>query len=121
MPEAQVNQGGVPVLTIGGNIFSPRETTIKRYQIADTLTYVFGSHTVKGGFDYQQDKILNFFPGNFFGSYTLQQPRQLPATAIAASYVQAFRRARHDRPDHAPRHDRVRGLRAGRVARSVRR
>jgi hypothetical protein len=71
-PEANINQGGTPVLTIGENFFSPRETTIKRWQVADAATYLFGTHTVKGGFDYQHDNIFNYFPGNFFGSYTFQ-------------------------------------------------
>ncbi|HVT02088.1 MAG TPA: TonB-dependent receptor [Thermoanaerobaculia bacterium] len=70
MPEAVINDGGVRILTIGRNFFSPRETTIKRNQIADTATFLFGNHTVKGGFDYNHDNILNFFPGNFSGSYT---------------------------------------------------
>ena len=68
-PEALIRQGGTTVLTIGRNFFSPRETTIKRWQLADTLTYVLGTHTLKGGFDYSHDEILNFFPGNFSGSY----------------------------------------------------
>jgi len=70
LPEAVINDGGVRILTIGRNFFSPRETTIKRNQVADTATYLFGNHTVKGGFDYNHDNILNFFPGNFSGSYT---------------------------------------------------
>src|SRR6185436_3634663 len=60
----------VSILTIGRNFFSPRESTIKREQLADTVTYVVGNHTMKGGFDYSKDEILNFFPGNFSGSYT---------------------------------------------------
>ncbi len=92
-PEANINQGGTPVLTIGENFFSPRETTIKRWQIADTATSLFGTHTVKGGFDYQHDNILNFFPGNFFGSYTFQSiasfNRGVP-NGSGERYVQAF-------------------------------
>src|SRR3954447_13261220 len=68
-PEAQVSEGGVLLLTIGRNSFSPRETTIKRYQFADTATYMLPNHTLKGGFDYSHDNILNYFPGNFFGVY----------------------------------------------------
>src|SRR4029077_21005510 len=65
-PEAQVSEGGILLLTIGRNSFSPRETTIKRYQIADTATYMLRNHTIKGGLDYSHDDILNYFPGNFF-------------------------------------------------------
>ena len=35
-PEAIIRQGGATVLTVGRNFFSPRETTIKRCQAADT-------------------------------------------------------------------------------------
>jgi outer membrane receptor protein involved in Fe transport len=69
-PEAIVQQGGTTVLTIGRNTFSPRETTINRWQVADTLTWARGAHKLRGGFDFQFDGILNYFPGNFFGAYT---------------------------------------------------
>ena len=71
-PQADVRQGGTLVLRIGRNFFSPRETTIERGQVADTLTWVRGAHKVKGGFDFQFDDILNFFPGNFSGVYVFQ-------------------------------------------------
>jgi hypothetical protein len=71
-PEAIVQQSGTTVLTIGRNNFSPRETTIKRWQVADTLTWARGAHKVKGGFDFQFDDILNYFPGFFSGSYTFR-------------------------------------------------
>lgn len=92
-PEAAVNQSSVPVLTIGENFFSPRETTIERWQVADTATTLFSTHALKTGFDYQHDKILNYFPGNFFGSYTFQSiasfNRGLP-NGSGERYVQAF-------------------------------
>jgi len=71
-PEGVVQQGGVTVLTIGRNNFSPRETTIDRWQVADTLTYATGPHKAKAGFDFQFDDILNRFPGFFQGSYTFR-------------------------------------------------
>jgi outer membrane receptor protein involved in Fe transport len=71
-PEAVVQQSGTTVLTIGRNNFSPRETTIKRWQIADTATWMRGQHKFKGGFDFQFDDILNNFPGFFSGSYTFR-------------------------------------------------
>src|SRR4029453_9806690 len=92
-PEATIRQGGTLVITIGRNFFSPRETTIKRYQFADTATLLFGNHTLKGGFDYNQDDILNFFPGNFSGAYTFASiasfERGFPNGA-GERYVQAF-------------------------------
>ena len=45
-PEAQINQNTVRVINIGRNTFSPRETTIERYLVADTATYVFGNQTL---------------------------------------------------------------------------
>ncbi len=71
-PEAVVQQSGTTVLTIGRNNFSPRETTIKRWQVADSLTKVRGAHKLKSGFDFQFDDILNRFPGFFSGSYTFR-------------------------------------------------
>ena len=69
-PEALIQDVGNFSFTIGRNFFSPRETTITRYQVADAVTYLFGNHAIKGGFDYNRDLILNWFPGNFSGSYS---------------------------------------------------
>jgi outer membrane receptor protein involved in Fe transport len=71
-PEAVVQEAGATVLTIGRNNFSPRETTITRWQLADTATWLRGQHKFKGGFDFQFDDIFNFFPGFFSGSYTFR-------------------------------------------------
>ena len=71
-PEGVVQQSGSTVLTIGRNNFSPRETTIKRWQLADSLTWIRGAHKLRGGFDFQFDDILNRFPGFFSGSYTFR-------------------------------------------------
>jgi outer membrane receptor protein involved in Fe transport len=92
-PEATIRQGGALVLTIGRNFFSPRETTIKRWQVADTATFLVGDHTFKGGFDYNKDDTLNFFPGNASGAYTFASiasfQRGVP-NAAGERYVQAF-------------------------------
>jgi outer membrane receptor protein involved in Fe transport len=69
-PEVVLNQGGQRILTFGRNNFSPRETTIKRFQIADTVTWIRGAHSWKIGADVNHDDIFNFFPGFFGGSYT---------------------------------------------------
>jgi outer membrane receptor protein involved in Fe transport len=63
-------QGGQTLLVFGRNFFSPRETTIRRMQVADTVTLVRGAHSWKAGFDVNRDEIKNFFPGNFGGRYT---------------------------------------------------
>ena len=88
-PEATILDKGVTILTIGRNFFSPRETTIKRRQLADTATYVLANHTMKGGFDVSKDDILNFFPGNFSGSYRFNSLADF-ANRRAASFTQAF-------------------------------
>ncbi|MBL8114441.1 MAG: TonB-dependent receptor [Acidobacteria bacterium] len=88
-PEAVIRQGGTTILTIGRNFFSPRETTIDRFQVADTLTLLLDRHTLKAGFDYNQDDILNFFPGNFSGSYTFNSLAGFNS-GRPDSYVQAF-------------------------------
>jgi hypothetical protein len=100
-PEAIVRQGAFS-FTIGRNFFSPRETTIHRQQYANTLTYIRGRHTFKAGVDFIHDDILNYFPGNFSGSFTfnnlqsfgcsLQNVALTAATCpgASASYTQAF-------------------------------
>jgi outer membrane receptor protein involved in Fe transport len=88
-PEATILQGGQTVLVIGRNFFSPRETTIRRSQGADTVTFLSGNHTWKGGLDYNHDSILNFFPGNFSGSYTFTSIANFDL-GIASRFVQAF-------------------------------
>ena len=88
-PEAQIFQGGVQVINIGRNTFSPRETTIKREQLADTANYLFANHTLKAGFDYSKDNILNYFPGNFFGSFRFNSLADF-TNKTPASFSQAF-------------------------------
>jgi outer membrane receptor protein involved in Fe transport len=68
-PEAVINTGGGN-LNIGRNNFSPRETTIKRVQFIDNVSYLRGRHSWKFGLDFNFDRIFNFFPGLFSGSYT---------------------------------------------------
>ena len=89
LPEATVRQGGRTILVVGRNFFSPRETTIDRWQVADTVSWFKGSHGIKAGFDYLHDDILNYFPGNFSGGYTFDS---LAAwnLGVPSSYVQAF-------------------------------
>jgi outer membrane receptor protein involved in Fe transport len=92
-PEANVRQGGQTVLIFGRNFFSPRETTIKRFQIADTLTLVRGAHSFKVGADIVHDDIFNFFPGNFGGRYFFNSIASLglgTPNASGESFQQAF-------------------------------
>jgi outer membrane receptor protein involved in Fe transport len=92
-PEAIVRQGGSTILTIGRNNFSPRETTISRGQIANTLTWLRGAHFVRMGGDLQFDRILNYFPGNFGGSYQFNSLSSFQVgtpSAAGERYLQAF-------------------------------
>ena len=68
-PEAVIATGGGN-LSIGRNNFSPRETTIKRAQFVDNMSYTRGRNNFKFGVDINIDRIFNFFPGLFSGSYT---------------------------------------------------
>jgi hypothetical protein len=88
-PEAEIRQGGQIVLTIGRNFFSPRETTIKRFQVADSVAYLAGTHSLKIGGDFNRDRIKNFFPGQFGGQYFFTSLEQF-VTGRPNSYVQAF-------------------------------
>jgi hypothetical protein len=87
-PEALISDGAFS-FTIGRNNFSPRETTITRYQVGDAATYVMGDHTFKAGFDWNRDLILNWFPGNFSGSYSFNSVANYNR-GISASFTQAF-------------------------------
>src|SRR5256714_4851391 len=69
-PEAVLKTQGSGNLNIGRNNFSPRETTIKRVQFIDNVSYVSGRSNYRVGLDFNFDRILNFFPGLFSGSYT---------------------------------------------------
>ncbi len=88
-PEAVVSDSGRTVLTIGRNNFSPRETTEKKYQFIDNISYISGKHSLKGGADINIEKIKNFFPGFFGGGYTYTSYANFNNNVVA-SYTQAF-------------------------------
>src|SRR2546421_4529493 len=76
-------------LSIGRNNFSPRETTIKRVQFIDNVSYLQGRSNWKFGLDFNFDRIFNFFPGIFSGSYTFQNYTGF-ATNAPTAYTQNF-------------------------------
>jgi outer membrane receptor protein involved in Fe transport len=88
-PEAVIQQGGATALSIGRNNFSPRYTNAKTTQWAESLALVRGSHNYKMGFDLNFQRIGNFFPGNFSGSYTFTSYANF-ANKIPFSFTQAF-------------------------------
>ena len=87
-PEAVINTGAGN-LSIGRNNFSPRETTIKRFQFIDNVSYISGRSSFKFGLDFNFDRVLNFFPGLFSGSYTFPSYTAFANNAPSA-YTQNF-------------------------------
>jgi hypothetical protein len=100
-PEAVIRQGGLTVITIGRNNFSPRYTNARTIQWADSLSYVRGRHTVKVGVDMNFQHIDNFFPGNFSGSYTFNSLADF-ASNKPFSFTQAFAGTGTDGPLSTP-------------------
>jgi outer membrane receptor protein involved in Fe transport len=86
--EARI-QTGNGFLQLGRNNFSPRETTIKRWQFIDNLSYARGAHSFKFGADLNFDRIFNFFPGLFSGQYTFNS-YALFASNTPAAFTQNF-------------------------------
>jgi outer membrane receptor protein involved in Fe transport len=74
--------------SFGRNNFSPRETTITRYQFINNQTLIAGNHTIKYGADLLFDRIFNFFPGLFGGSYNFPS-----YAAFAAGQPSRFRQS----------------------------
>lgn len=92
-PETAVtaNAGGFNdgTFNFGRNNFSPRETTITRYQFINNQTYIRGNHAFKYGADLLFDQVFNFFPGLFGGSYTFPSYAAL-AAGTPSRYRQSF-------------------------------
>ncbi len=84
LPETQI-QTGNGFLLLGRNNFSPRETTIRRAQFIDNVTYVTGRHSFKTGLDLNFDRIFNFFPGFFSGQYTFNSYADFASNANCAA------------------------------------
>jgi outer membrane receptor protein involved in Fe transport len=88
-PEAVIGTGAGTNLNIGRNNFSPRETTIKRIQLIDNVSYLRGRSNWKVGLDFNFDRIFNFFPGLFSGSYTFPSFTAF-ANNTPSAYTQNF-------------------------------
>lgn len=88
-PEAVIGTGAGTNLSIGRNNFSPRETTIKRIQFIDNVSYLQGRSNWKFGLDFNFDRIFNFFPGIFSGSYTFPNYAAF-ASNTPSAYTQNF-------------------------------
>jgi len=88
-PEAVVRQAGTNMLTIGRNNFSPRYTNSKKFNIINSIAAVRGSHTLKIGGDLNLERVTNFFPGNFSGSFTFDSLADF-ANRRPAAFTQGF-------------------------------
>ena len=88
-PEAVVTIVTGTNLSIGRNNFSPRETTIKRKQFIDNVSVLSGRSSWKFGVDLNFDRIFNFFPGLFSGSYTFPSAASF-STNTPSAYTQNF-------------------------------
>jgi hypothetical protein len=88
-PEAVIRQNGTTVLSIGRNSFSPRYTNAKTFQWVESVARTAGRHSLKFGYDLNLQRIANFFPGNFSGSYTFNSYADF-ANKLPFSFTQAF-------------------------------
>jgi hypothetical protein len=95
-PEAIIQNGGT-VLSIGRNPFSPRYTNQKTTQWAEALSWSPGSHSFKFGMDMIFQRIDNYFPGNFSGSFTFSSYANF-TNNLPSSFTQAFAGAGTDGP-----------------------
>src|SRR5262249_19242710 len=86
---------------IGRNSFSPRYTNAKTFQWVESYSRVMGRHNYKVGFDGIWQRIGNFFPGNFSGSYTFNSYADF-ANNRPFSFTQAFAGANTDGPLSKP-------------------
>ncbi len=84
-PETVISNG----VTFGQNNFSPRYANDKTNNIIGSLSMVRGRNTFKVGGDVNIERITNYFPGYFSGSYTF--PSYAAFTAgTPTSFTQAF-------------------------------
>lgn len=86
--EARIQTGG-GFLQLGRNNFNPRETTIKRTQFINTVSFTRGDHSLKFGADLNFDRVFNFFPGLFSGQFTFNS-YALFAANTPVSFTQNF-------------------------------
>jgi outer membrane receptor protein involved in Fe transport len=100
-PEAVIRQNGTTVLSIGRNSFSPRYTNAKTYQWAESFSHMVGRHSLKFGLDMDFQRIGNYFPGNFSGSFVFNSYADFAADK-PFSFTQAFAGANTDGPLSKP-------------------
>ncbi len=120
-PRRSISQGGATVLTIGRNFFSPRETTIKRWQSPTRSRGSRGAHKVQGRLRLPVRRHPQLLPGQLLRLVHVQQPRRRSTAGGRAPRASATCRPSPapgtTGPTTSPNINEYRGLRAGRVAR----
>jgi len=76
-------------ISFGALSIDPRYTNTKAYQPTSNVTVVKGSHNMKAGIDFNFLRAVNYFPGNFAGSYTFNTYQDF-INNTPARYVQGF-------------------------------
>lgn len=79
LPEIQVG-----TFRYGEVSFLPITSTVKRYEVADTLTYLLQSHVFKIGGDYNDTSVTQTFKGNWRGVFVFNNTADL----LAGKYFQ---------------------------------
>jgi hypothetical protein len=100
-PEAIIRQAGQTVVSIGRNSFSPRYTNARTFQWVEGFSHVRGRHAYKFGLDFIWQRIDNFFPGLFSGSYAFNSYADF-ANRVPFSFTQAFAGPNTDGPLSKP-------------------
>ena len=111
--------GRAAVLTFGRNFFSPRETTITRWQVADVLTTDPRPAHREGRLRPQLRRHPELLPRQLRGPLLLQRLASLDRgvpNGAGESYQQGFAGRGHHRAHHRAEPHGVRGLRPGRMA-----
>lgn len=75
-----------PSVRWGGVYFLPITSTVTRKNLTDSLTYLYGSHVFKTGFDYNDTNVTQTFKGDWRGVYTFPNPTAL----IAGKWTQFY-------------------------------
>jgi hypothetical protein len=68
-----------PSVRWGGVYFLPITSTVERKSLTDSLTYLYGDHFFKGGFDYNDTSVTQTFKGDWRGVYTFSNTTNLIA------------------------------------------
>ena len=84
-PEVNILNG----ISFGALAIDPRYTNTRAYQPTSNVTVVKSNHNFKVGVDFNFLRAVNYFPGNFAGSYLFNSYQDF-INNTPARYVQAF-------------------------------